>query len=296
MTWAISKPSSSGRDLIIENCKFMDDVGIFGGAVSPDNTGGVPNNIVIRNCWARVGDESPGIQTSGGSRLYVENLHLESFGGNTPFIRANGTDRIVVSGIVADFFYKQSTTPFIEVEDAEDVVVENVTLQATSGSMSLDSLVYLENDCNWVTLGPFHVNEDHYNLTNGIINDQGASNVTIRGLSVIKLPFSIGGDFTVSTGSFRLPITEPGSIRQVYATAGTAPTGQSAIFDVNLNGTTVFTTQGNRPTIPAGSNISSAAVPDVKGLSEGDYLTVDVDQIGSTVAGADGVVVVEMLA
>jgi hypothetical protein len=73
---------------------------------------------------------------------------------------------------------------------------------------------------------------------------------------------------------------------------GTAPTGAAILVDVNKNGTTIFTTQGNRPSIAAGGNASSAAVPDVTSLAAGDFLTVDVDQIGSTVAGSDLTVIV----
>lgn len=74
--------------------------------------------------------------------------------------------------------------------------------------------------------------------------------------------------------------------------ANTAPTGSSLIFDVNKNGTTIFTTQGNRPTIASSGNSSSAAIPDVTTLTTGDYLTVDIDQIGATVPGANLTVIV----
>jgi hypothetical protein len=80
----------------------------------------------------------------------------------------------------------------------------------------------------------------------------------------------------------------PKFIRGVVATVGTAPTGAALIVDVNKNGTTVFTTQTNRPTIAIGAFTSGlAANMEVIVLAVGDYLTVDVDQIGSTVAGSD---------
>jgi hypothetical protein len=56
----------------------------------------------------------------------------------------------------------------------------------------------------------------------------------------------------------------------------------------------MFTTQANRPTVAAGSNVSSVAVPNVTALAAGDYFTVDIDQIGSTVAGADLTLVVDL--
>jgi hypothetical protein len=58
--------------------------------------------------------------------------------------------------------------------------------------------------------------------------------------------------------------------------------------DVNKNGTTIFTTQANRPTVVAAANATAAdAVPDVTAIASGDYLTVDRDQVGSATPGSD---------
>lgn len=71
-----------------------------------------------------------------------------------------------------------------------------------------------------------------------------------------------------------------------WVSAGVAPTGADIIVDVNKNGTTIYTTQANRPTVPATTNGGAiSATPDVTSLAAGDYLTVDIDQIGSTIAG-----------
>lgn len=101
------------------------------------------------------------------------------------------------------------------------------------------------------------------------------------------------GDAVVDTGSIRIYFKRAATILNVYASASTAPTGASLIVDVNLNGTTIFTTQGNRPTIAISGFSDMTAAPDVTAVSAGDYITVDIDQIGSTIAGADIVVGVE---
>lgn len=96
------------------------------------------------------------------------------------------------------------------------------------------------------------------------------------------------GALTVTTGTQRLPIDGTYTIVGTRLMAGTAPTGASLIVDVNKNGTTIYTTQGNRPTIADGANAGGpGSAPDVTALVAGDYLTVDIDQIGSSVAGAD---------
>jgi hypothetical protein len=82
------------------------------------------------------------------------------------------------------------------------------------------------------------------------------------------------------------------TIVSVTTRVKTAPTGQALLVDVNKNGTTIFTTQGNRPSIAAGAKTSAIMVPDVTVLASLDILSVDVDQVGSGVAGADLCVVV----
>lgn len=103
------------------------------------------------------------------------------------------------------------------------------------------------------------------------------------------------GDLETGTGVNRIPMIQAGTIEAVRVMVNTAPTGADAIFDVNKNGTTIYTTQGNRPTITAaGTDSGAGSAPDVTSVAAGDYLTVDVDQIGSTVAGADGVLIIEV--
>lgn len=103
--------------------------------------------------------------------------------------------------------------------------------------------------------------------------------------------FSRQGVLSVAAGALRLPVEGTYAIVGVRLMVGTAPTGQALIVDVNKNDTTIYTTQSNRPTIAAGANSGGpGAAPDVTSLVAGDYLTVDIDQVGTTVAGSDLVV------
>lgn len=78
-----------------------------------------------------------------------------------------------------------------------------------------------------------------------------------------------------------------GTITDIRAYLDTAPTGASFILDVNKNGTTLYTTQANRPTIAISGNASTTTLPDIVSIAAGDRVTVDIDQIGSTIAGSD---------
>lgn len=109
------------------------------------------------------------------------------------------------------------------------------------------------------------------------------------GLSSAKTTFSQPGVLATGTGTLRwlCPWTSA-TIQGSVAAVGTAPTGASVICDVKKNGTTIYTTSSNRPTIAAAANATTTMpTPDITALALGDYLTVDIDQVGSTVAGAD---------
>lgn len=105
--------------------------------------------------------------------------------------------------------------------------------------------------------------------------------------------FSRSGVLATGAGTFRWynRFGRTLTFDSVTASVGTAPTGAAIIGDVNVNGTTIYTTQGNRPTIAiAGNTIDDTTAPDVTTIADNSYITVDIDQIGSTVPGSDLVV------
>ncbi len=109
----------------------------------------------------------------------------------------------------------------------------------------------------------------------------------------MPLCFVIPGIVAVGTGKIRIYALVAFTIGNVRAYATTGPTGAALIFDTNLNGTTIFTTQANRPTIADGANYDATSVPDVTAVNAGDYFTVDCDQVGSTIAGSNITIQIE---
>ena len=120
----------------------------------------------------------------------------------------------------------------------------------------------------------------------------------IKAVQVHQVVCSIATDpLVVGTGIVQFVAMRACTISgvRVSVAVGKAPTGASIIFDVNKNTTTIFTTQGNRPTIAiSATKSSSLAVPDVTSLAAGDVLTVDVDQVGSTLAGGLATIIIGM--
>lgn len=96
---------------------------------------------------------------------------------------------------------------------------------------------------------------------------------------------------TLTTGTSVAPILIPTAtqtISKAYVNVKTAPTGADLIIDINIGGTSVWnSTQANRVKVAADATSGTQTSFDTTSLSEGDVLTVDIDQIGSTIAGAD---------
>lgn len=107
----------------------------------------------------------------------------------------------------------------------------------------------------------------------------------------LNVPWSMDGTIYVKVGTKRYYVERAYTIVGVRFTLGTAPTGAAAVVDINKNGTTIFTTQGNRPSVAIGANTSGLVTnADVNSLASGDYIGVDMDVVGSTIAGADATV------
>lgn len=109
----------------------------------------------------------------------------------------------------------------------------------------------------------------------------------------LKWAAASGGSNTVSltvsgtlvTGTKQIALASPvaGTIGTVYAVVDTAPTGADIQLDVNKNGTSIFT---GTLDIAASSTTGNKA-PTTTSISAGDIISVDVDQVGSTVAGGN---------
>lgn len=108
-----------------------------------------------------------------------------------------------------------------------------------------------------------------------------------------SIRFSFPGTAVVQTGVHRIYFPRAAVILFGHVSAGTAPTNNQIIVDLNKNGTTMYTTQGDRPQVGPFSNNGVATFPAITSVAAGDYLTVDIDQVGNTIAGADVIVRVE---
>jgi len=123
------------------------------------------------------------------------------------------------------------------------------------------------------------------NITNFGTRGYNLSNQLIAGIC-----FNLGLA-TVGTKLAQALIPGTFSISKVILWGDNAPTGADLIVDINKNGTTIFTTQANRPKISAGSNSGESGTPNITSINKGDRLSVDTDQVGSTTPGGDDLLV-----
>jgi hypothetical protein len=102
------------------------------------------------------------------------------------------------------------------------------------------------------------------------------------------------GALTVRTGTSRIYLEGNYIFETCRASVNTAPTGAAVIVDVNKNGSTIYSTQGARPQIAISTNSATGNSPAITTFVLGDYITVDIDQVGSSVAGSDLTVTIRL--
>jgi hypothetical protein len=107
--------------------------------------------------------------------------------------------------------------------------------------------------------------------------------------------FAITGTLTTGTSVTNAHVVIGAqTVTKAYAYVKTAPTAADLIIDINLNGTSIWaTTQANRLTISAAGTEATQSSFDTTALSDEDVLTVDIDQVGSSVSGADLTIVLK---
>lgn len=118
--------------------------------------------------------------------------------------------------------------------------------------------------------------------------------------------FAFSGTLAVTTGTFKWRCPFPAAYIvecQAALGVGSYPSAQAVIVDVNKYSpsaatpalTTIYTTQANRPRVVQAEEDGDPTVPDVQNLVRGDYLTVDIDQVGGSATPTDEDLVVQVV-
>lgn len=197
------------------------------------------------------------LTNEGGNLLVVEGIPftLDTDGQFSVSVIATDDPSVSPSG----FTYR------LGFRDTNAVVYEDLIFQAPAAAVTIDIAD--------ITPGGTPLNPTQYAELDARLAD--------------SVTFSYPGAVTVISGTARLynDTGQSRTIASVRASAGTAPTGTALIVDVRKNGTSIFPTTP-RPQISVGAN-TGTAVPDTTTWAAGEYLSVDVVQVGSSVAGSD---------
>jgi len=103
--------------------------------------------------------------------------------------------------------------------------------------------------------------------------------------------FRVDGVLTTQVGATTITNNDgvTRTITNVRAVVKSPHSGANIIVDVDLNSTTIFSTQANRPSIPDTTD-SDTSVPNTTSWPSGQSITLDIDSVGSVVPGSDLVV------
>jgi hypothetical protein len=101
--------------------------------------------------------------------------------------------------------------------------------------------------------------------------------------------FTAEGGLSVAPGKIRIynRLGRTVQISNVFAAVGMAPTGANIMIDIHKNGSSIFASPADRTTIAASANTGEHAFSTTVAWAADEYLTMDIDQVGSTTPGSD---------
>lgn len=269
---------------------------------------------------------TPSIADSGSVTAYIlDTQNALTLGRNLLSIRNNGSEKLYVTYdgslvssqsitagwvVYSDTFWNRSSNMIISTSNGNPAA--NISIypgDGASGNASGGSL-YLRrglkysggagvNGSIYIGTGAVcHLDADDtetslvaIDSTTGLLSRRTVASLPGGGSDTTNVTWVLAAGEAATVGTNKtnvIVIPRAGTIVKVFAYAKTAPTGAALIFDINKNGTSIWnTTPANRIQIAAGANSGTQTSFDTTSLAEGDTITIDIDQIGSTVAGQD---------
>ena len=264
---------------------------------------GIGSYVHATDLWVPATNKGDGIYFSGTSQSKISSCSIwgadATGSGSGIGIRLLGTSGKDV--IVTENHVQGCSSKGISIESDDSVIVAN----------HVDDGIYIESSADGTIIGL-----NHGTVTDGGTNTQDitslSSVLTTKGdlwgfdTADNRLPVGADGTIPVADSSEALGIkydTQAGIETEVWGMPGAVTTGTgttrlyapvgmtiidfrislsagTATVDAHKDGTTLFTTQGNRPVISSG-NVSSLAIPDVTSVAADSYITIDVDAASS---------------
>ncbi len=148
-------------------------------------------------------------------------------------------------------------------------------VDATSSIAKNSSLVGQREKLNFIEGGGIGIG-----VTDEPANNQVNVTLTITGSGVPHYIADIQGTLATGSSVATFIVTDKHDIEYVYARCGTLGVTGTTIIDVNKNGSTIFTTQPNRPSIAYNdSDGIDKKAPDITSVDELDVISIDIDSV-----------------
>lgn len=210
------------------------------------------------------------INSNGGTGISLDGSDHIIIGNN---IRDNGTDTITASGMVVHNRvgngqsmgdHSGISAPGIDSTAIHDNVANEITaIAAKTDPVPADEIVAEDSEAGFVKKAIALGDLPYHSVTR--FSNDGAAQYD-------------------GSAEYRAYFPFASTIIAVEASLGTQPTGSQYEVDIHLDGTTIFPTQSNRPIIAVSTNRGVATL-ETTAIAAGSYLTMDIDNVGSTITG-----------
>lgn len=277
-----SSRATSGGSI---NVSFLTAGGMTFGATNP--TGSLSGSLTLSAAAAASGGGTTIVSSGSSTGLIPLTLSASA-------VNVSGGGMVVPSGITGSLFGTASYALNADLLDGRDSTsfagltanvftgVQTFTTPVTgttayfSGGISASSfsgsLTKLSDGSSFLVAG------NGVTLSTG---SNGAVTITAGGGEYIPAQFFVEGTIPLFVGTNRSYVYKACTVSSLVISANTAPSGSAINIRINKNGSSLVT-----GSLAAGSNYQKTTGLNAS-LAEGDYLTLDVTQVGSAYPGYD---------